>query len=301
MITLESLHKIPIFRSLTAGELHELKGFWVSRKLPMGQILFKKGDAGTSMYIISQGSVEISIPDEEGMKEIQVSILKEGDFFGELSLIDGLPRTATATALDHCEFLEMNKESFMDFLIRRPTVAISMISEIGKRLRATNELVTSLASKNVNVEMDERLTFGDKLADKVSDFFGSWTFIIAFLVFLGLWMVLNLAQILFKPFDEYPYVFLNLVLAMVASLQAPLIMMSQNRAQIKDRLRAELDYQVNVKSELMLQQLHAKLDEVRKVELQVLQQTIEKQLEHIHSHVEKIEPHSSNEVPVFRP
>jgi CRP/FNR family cyclic AMP-dependent transcriptional regulator len=249
------------------------------------------------MYIISKGSIEISIPAEDGKKDIQVSLLKEGDFFGELSLVDGSPRTATATAIDQCILLEMNRDSFMDFLVRRPTVAISMIAEIGKRLRSTNELVTSLASKNVNVEMEERLTFGDRLADKVSDFVGSWTFIIAFLSFVGLWMVLNLVQILFKPFDEYPYVFLNLVLAMVASLQAPLIMMSQNRAQLKDRLRAELDYKVNVKSELMLQQLHAKLDEVRKVELQVLQQTIEKQLDHIHSHVETMDPHPSKEQP----
>ncbi len=297
MITMESLHKIPIFQSLSAADLQELTASWIPRTLPIGFTLFKKGDAGSSMYIISKGSIEISIPAEDGKKDIQVSILKEGDFFGELSLVDGSPRTATATALDHCTLLEMNRDNFLDFLIRRPTVAIAMIAEIGKRLRLTNELVTSLASKNVNVELEERLTFGDRLADKVSDFVGSWTFIIAFLAFLTLWMALNIAQIFFKPFDVYPYVFLNLVLAMVASLQAPLIMMSQNRAQLKDRLRAELDYQVNVKSELMLQQLHTKLDEVRKVELQVLQQTIEKQLEHIHDQVEMTEPHPSKERP----
>jgi CRP/FNR family cyclic AMP-dependent transcriptional regulator len=148
-------------------------------------------------------------------------------------------------------------------LSTRPIVAISMINEIGKRLQATNELVTSMAARNINEEMDEQMSFGDRLADRVADFVGSWKFVIYFLVGIGIWCVLNLVELLFMPFDQYPFVFLNLILALVASLQAPLIMMSQNRAQIKDRLRAEQDYEVNVKSELMLQQLHEKIDQMQ--------------------------------------
>jgi uncharacterized membrane protein len=117
-----------------------------------------------------------------------------------------------------------------------------------------------MAAKNVNVEMDEQMSVGDRLADRVADFVGSWKFVISFLTGIGLWCILNIIQFAFAPFDMYPFAFLNFILALVASLQAPLIMMSQNRAQTKDRLRAEQDYQVNLKSELMLQQLHEKID-----------------------------------------
>jgi uncharacterized membrane protein len=270
MITQEFLTKIPIFNKLAPSDLDILSNLWHQRAVKQGDILFRKGDTGSSMFIIQEGKVEISIPAEQGQKEIRVSILSQGDFFGELSLIDGLPRTATATATHTCRLLEMNRDDFIQFLMSRPAVAISMISEIGKRLQATNDLVTSLASKNVNVEMEERLSFGDRLADKVADLVGSWTFVIYFLAGVAVWCILNVIELMFTIFDPYPFVFLNLVLAVVASLQAPLIMMSQNRAQTKDRLRAELDYQINLKSELMLQQLHNKIDEIRASELQTM-------------------------------
>ena len=163
-----------------------------------------------------------------------------------------------------------------------------MISEMGKRLRATNDLVTSLASKNVNVEMEEQLSFGDRLSDKVADFVGSWTFVIYFFVGLLIWILLNVVQWIFKPFDEYPFVFLNLVLAVVASLQAPLIMMSQNRAQKQDRLKADLDYQVSLKSELMLQQLHVKTDEMRALEFETMEEILKKELSYIRRQLEEI-------------
>jgi uncharacterized membrane protein len=181
-----------------------------------------------------------------------------------------------------------HRNDFLAFIKERPSVAILMINEIGQRLRATNELVTSLASKNVNVEMDERLSLGDHLADKTTNLFGSWKFIIWFIVFLAMWVSLNVVQLIFAPFDSYPFVFLNLLLGIVSSLQAPLIMMSQNRAQKKDRLRAELDYQVNLKSELMLQQLHTKLEEIRAAELQSMQETLQVELALIRKKIEEL-------------
>ncbi|MFZ1978178.1 MAG: DUF1003 domain-containing protein [Bacteroidota bacterium] len=281
MIQKETLLKISIFQSLSEGDLELLSKLWTVRLLKKSEVLFRKGDSASSMFVIDEGEIEILVPDHSGHKEIRVSLLKEGDFFGELSLIVGSPRTATAAVMKDCRLLEMDRGEFVKFLSERPAVAISMISEIGRRLRATNDLVTSLASKNVNVEMDERLSFGDRLADKTEKFVGSWTFMIWFMGFLGLWVIFNAVQWLFSPFDAYPYVFLNLVLAVVSSLQAPLIMMSQNRAQTKDRLRAELDYQVNLKSELMLQQLHEKIDEIRSVELQIMQKALQEHLERI--------------------
>lgn len=263
MITQEFLTQIPIFEKLPTADLDLLTKLWHHRMIKKSEILFRKGDAGSSMFIVEEGTIEISVLTEDDHKNIRISLVSQGGFFGELALISGSPRTATATAISDCRLLEMKRDDFVSFLSTRPTVAISMIGEIGKRLLATNELVTSLAAKNVNVEMDEQMSFGDRLADKVADFVGSWSFVIYFLLGIAVWCILNAIELLFKVFDPYPFAFLNFALALVASLQAPLIMMSQNRAQLKDRLRAEMDYQVNLKSELMLQQLHSRMDELQ--------------------------------------
>jgi CRP/FNR family cyclic AMP-dependent transcriptional regulator len=274
MVSAEFLSKIPIFEHLSPTDHDTLAGLWHKRELKEGEVLFHVGDKGDAMYVIQSGIIDIRVPLQGPKKEMTVSVLHEGEFFGELSIIDGLPRTATAIAAETTDLLEMKRSEFIKFLVDRPGVAISMVSIIGKRLRDTNELVQSLASKNVNEEMDERLSFGDRLADKVAEFGGSWSFIIIFGVFIGIWILLNSMQLIFRPFDEYPYIFLNLVLGTVAAVQAPFIMMSQNRAQKKDRLRAELDYQVNLKSELMLQQLHAKIDELRATDLHHMNEAI---------------------------
>lgn len=280
MMTREDLTKIPIFERLTEAEGEVLLRLWKPRFLKKGETLFRKGDIGDSMFLIEDGTLEITVPVEPSQKEkeMRVSVLGEGEFVGELSMLDGLPRTATGRALEDCRLLEMRRDDYINFLMQRPAVAISMVSEIGKRLRSTNELVTSLASKNVNVEIEERLTFGDRVADKVAEFGGSWAFIFSFLGLMGLWMGLNTWQLLFHTFDEYPYILLNLMLSTIAALQGPVIMMSQNRSQKKDRLQADLDYQVNLKSELMLQQLHAKVDELRTTDIQQIQSTLQEEI-----------------------
>ncbi len=290
MISLEFLSKIPIFKSLSASDLQVLAGLWRPHPLRQGETLFRKGDTGTSMFIVEGGIIEISVPDEHQKRDIRISVLHEADFLGELSLIDGLPRTATAIAVEDCRLLEMQRDDFLDFLLERPAVAISMVSEIGHRLRVTNEQVTSLASRNVNEEIEEQLSFGDRVADKMAKFGGSWGFLIFFAAFLIAWTAMNTLQILIRPFDEYPFIFLNLMLSCVAAVQAPIIMMSQNRAQKKDRLRAELDYQVNLKSELMLQQLHAKMDEMRATELHMVVETLQVELALIRRQLEEMNP-----------
>ncbi|MBI4418985.1 MAG: DUF1003 domain-containing protein [Ignavibacteriales bacterium] len=267
MISQDFLQNIPIFEKLSPADFEVLVKLWKPRKLRKSGVLFRYGETGTSMVVIEEGTIEISVPIENEKKEMQISVLHEGEFVGELALIDGLPRTATARALESSRVHEMKRDDFVQFLLERPAVAISMMSEMGKRLRATNELVQSLASKNVNEEIEERLTFGERLADKIAEFGGSWTFITGFMLLLGLWMLVNSLQLWFRPFDEFPFIFLNLMLSCLAALQAPIIMMSQNRAQKKDRLKAELDYQVNLKSELMIQQLHVKFDELRANEI----------------------------------
>jgi len=277
MISKKFLSTIPIFQRLSSPDQEVLITLWHKRLLNKGEVLFRRGETGNSMFVIERGAIDITVPIRNQAEETRVSVLHVGQFFGELSLFDGLPRTATATALENCELLEMQREDFINFLKQRSEVAIAMVSEIGKRLRATDEQVMHLASKNLNVEIEETLSFGDRLADKVAEFGGSWKFIVSFASALGAWITLNTFLILFRPFDEYPYVFLNLVLGLITAFQAPLIMMSQNRAQKKDRLKGDLDYQVNLKSELMLQQLHTKFDETRAEELRNMEEKIDRQ------------------------
>ncbi|NUN68300.1 MAG: DUF1003 domain-containing protein [Bacteroidetes bacterium] len=260
MISKEFLSKIPIFKFLPEEDHVSLVSLWRVRALKAGETLFRKGEPGSSMFVIEEGEMEIVLPVDPPVNEVQLSILREGEFFGELSLFADTPRTATARAVTDTKLVEMQRGDFITFVMERPSVGISMLSEMAKRLQMTNELISNLASKNPNEEIEEKLTFGDRIADKIAEFGGSWKFIIAFGVFMAIWIGLNVLQFLFQPFDPYPFVFLNLMLSTVAALQAPVIMMSQNRAQKKDRLKADLDYQVNVKSELMLQQMHQKMD-----------------------------------------
>jgi len=288
MIDVTFLSRIPIFERLDIADLKYLRELWTPRTYRAGEVIFPIGDAGSSMYIIEDGIVDISVPDEFNKKHVQVSVLHEGDFFGEISLLDGLPRTATATAREDVKLLIMNRDDFIMFLIQRPAVAISMLGEVGSRLRETNKLVTSLASRNVNEELEEQLSIGDRIADKLAEFGGSWPFIITFMTLLVGWMTMNSIQMWFRPFDEFPFIFLNLILSCLAALQAPVIMMSQNRASKKDRLRAELDYQVNLKSELLLQELHAKMDGLRAEELHELQKSLRSELGRLHARLDEI-------------
>lgn len=289
MVTAEFLSEIPIFEKLSPEDIESLRKLWNPKTLKAGEVLFRKGEMGNSMVVIEEGKIEVTVPIDNQKRDMQISVLHEGEFVGELALLDELPRTATATALGPCRVQEMVRDDFLEFVHQRPTVALSMLSEISQRLRATNELVQSLASRNVNDEIEESLSLGERLSDRIAEIGGSWGFIIGFGIFLGVWMVINTVQLWFRPFDLYPFVFLNLILSCLAAIQAPIIMMSQNRAQKKDRLKAELDYQVNLKSELMLQQLHMKFDEMRSSELREMHTSLTEEMDRLEYRMRELE------------
>jgi len=154
----------------------------------------------------------------------------------------------------------MNRDRLLEFIDKHPHAAIDLLTVVGRRLRATDELLRTHVSRNVNIELRESMTFGERVADKVATFGGSWTFICIFAVVMVVWVILNSAALFVQHFDPYPYILLNLFLSMIAAIQAPVIMMSQNRQAAKDRLQADQDYQVNLKAELEVAQLHRKLD-----------------------------------------
>jgi uncharacterized membrane protein len=260
----DSLSRIPLFRRLTPEELEQLAQEVDQVKFDPDEIIFNEQDKGDALYVIEAGAVRIWVLDED-VEPVTLKELGPGEFFGELAVLDRGPRSTNATAIGETTLHRLSSDDFQAFLMKHPDVAIDVICEIGARMRQTNTLVSQRATRNINVEMEERSTIGQRVADRVASFGGSWTFIIIYVGFLLGWMGLNTFVLVHyghgeggAQYDPYPYILLNLMLSMTAALQAPIIMMSQNRAAEKDRLAAEQDFKVNLKSELMLEELMRK-------------------------------------------
>jgi uncharacterized membrane protein len=257
-MTLEALRSVPLFASLDDDAAKQLRSLLREKTVPRNTALFNQGDQGNAMYLIESGRVRISIRDEDE-QELTLAELAQGDFFGEMSIIDGRQRSADARVIEDARLAVLSREAFLSFVRTKPDVALEMLSALTDRLRRTDELLRSRVSRNANEEEKARLTLADRAADLIAEFGGSWKFIIISFLAIILWIVFN-SWILVRGFDPAPYAMLNLTLAVIAGMQAPIIMMSQNRQGGKDRLRADLDYQVNLKNELSLSEVLRRLD-----------------------------------------
>lgn len=257
-MTLEGLRSVPLFASLSDASVVELRDLLFEKEVPSGSRIFNKGETGDAMYLIERGRVRISITDQDG-KQVTLAELARGDFFGEMSLIDGRQRSADADVLEDSRFAILPRADFLTFARSNPDVALLMLAALTDRLRRTDELLRSRVSRNVNEEQARRATMADRAADLIAEFGGSWKFIGVSMGLILFWILFN-SYILMKGFDPAPYQMLNLALAIIAGMQAPIIMMSQNRQGEKDRLRADLDYQVNLKNELSLAEVLRRLD-----------------------------------------
>ncbi|HYS52496.1 MAG TPA: DUF1003 domain-containing protein [Thermoanaerobaculia bacterium] len=242
----ELLAHIPLFESLTPQDLDALSKRLEQTDYAEGDVIFKQGDEGSSLFVIDEGAVEISYG--EGRGRVVLATLFNGQYFGELSLFDGAPRSATATATKQSRLIRLDRDDLVDFVNKNPSAALRIIAEMSERLRQTNELMSRQVSRNVLEEEQEHLTLGQRVADRVASFGGSWPFIILFTAIMMVWIGINIARI--ANYDPYPFILLNLVLSTLAAVQAPIIMMSQNRQSSKDKLLAENDYQVNLKAEM---------------------------------------------------
>ena len=257
-MTLEALRSVPLFASLDDEAASDLRNLLSEKTVPQNTRLFRQGDTGDAMYLIESGRVRISIRDHD-KQELTLAELAQGDFFGEMSLIDGRQRSADAQVIENARLAVLSREAFLSFVRKKPDVALEMLSALTDRLRRTDELLRSRVSRNVNDEEQARLTLADRAADMIAEFGGSWKFIIISMLVIFFWIIFN-TFILVRGFDPAPYQMLNLTLAVIAGMQAPIIMMSQNRQGGKDRLRADLDYQVNLKNELSLAEVLRRLD-----------------------------------------
>ena len=257
-MTLEAIRSVPLFASLDDNAAVELRNLLSDKVVPQNTRLFRQGDKGDAMYLIESGRVRISIRDDDE-HELTLAELAQGDFFGEMSIIDGRQRSADARVIEDARLAVLSREAFLSFVRTNPHVALEMLSALTDRLRRTDELLRSRVSRNVNEEEQARLTVADRAADMIAEFGGSWKFILVSIAAIVFWIILN-SFILIRGYDPAPYQMLNLALAIIAGMQAPIIMMSQNRQGGKDRLRADLDYQVNLKNELSLAEILRRLD-----------------------------------------
>jgi CRP/FNR family cyclic AMP-dependent transcriptional regulator len=274
-MTIDTLRQVPLFESLDDEAAKKLCELLETLDCEAQKVLFRAGDAGDAMYLIERGKVRISVQATDG-RELTLTELGRGDFFGEMVLLGGQPRSANAAVAEEARLAVLSREDFLSFMRSNPNVALEMLTALANRLRHTDELLRHSATRNVNVEEAAQLTLADRSADLIAEFGGSWKFIISAVLFFNLWVLINTWLLADRAFDVYPYLLLSTAINMLAVLQAPFILMSQNRQSHKDRLRSEIDYQVNLKNELALNEI---LQRLKTLEQDCLRVTSEKQRE----------------------
>jgi CRP/FNR family cyclic AMP-dependent transcriptional regulator len=263
------LAQISLFEGLSDEDRAALALRMQERKYKAGEAVFSMGEKGSSMYIVLSGAVQIFLPpkDKDG-ERVALKDARTGEYFGELSLFDDKPRSASVDATVETTLLELTRDEFAEHLSRSKTAALSILSEMAERLRETNAMLSQRAAMNAVKEVEENLTWGQRLAEFVANLNGSWAFILFLIGLSTVWAIVNMPAIAphiglatagddgkVQGFDPYPYILYNLVLAILVALQGPLIMMSQNRQSLKDRAQAETDFRVNLKNEVGIETL----------------------------------------------
>ena len=255
------LREVPLFSEMDDQEVADIREIMDEVKFKPGQVIIREGELGSLFYVITEGHADILIRDADG-SDIMLHRAGPGDFFGELSMLTNEPRSARVRAEDHVTTLTLERTEFFEFLRTHSHAAIDVLVELGGRLHENDRLLRNMVSRNVNEVEEERMTFGQRIADKVADTIGSWPFIITQTVILLTWITLNVTLKPDRRWDIYPFILLNLALSFQAAYSGPVIMMSQNRQSAKDRLAAEIDHQVNAKAELEINNLIRHMQEL---------------------------------------
>jgi uncharacterized membrane protein len=253
----EVLKRVPLFALLDDEELGVLAGQVEVRNFEARRRIYRRDDAGGQAYVVVSGRVVVSTIDED-QQEVIVSEPGEGEMFGFASMIDETPHQTTATTVEDTVCIEIDRHDISVLLQSKPMAGIDLLTVLGRQIHAAQELVRLRAMRNPNEVIAEETTFGEKLADGMARFGGSWSFILIFFVVLVGYTWINVA-LGRHSWDPYPFILLNLFLSMLAAIQAPVIMMSQNRQDEKDRLRSELDFEVNKRAEAEIQGLSRRL------------------------------------------
>jgi len=251
------LKEVPLFQLLDDNERTELAAQLELVNFPSGQVIFNYGEPGDSMYVISSGEVEVFFKNDTG-ERIVLEVATRGDFFGELSMLDNGTRTASVVATQDTQALRLDHGDLEKFLRLRPQAAMDLLAALTRRHRVTVERLRHTATRNVNVETEDKRTVVQKAADWIAAFSGSIPFLLLHVGIFGLWIFLNRDST--KAFDPYPFNFLTMCVSLEAIFLSVFVLLSQNRQAAKDRVHADIEYDVNLKAELEIAHLHEKLD-----------------------------------------
>jgi CRP/FNR family cyclic AMP-dependent transcriptional regulator len=254
----EILRKVPLFALLDDEETAVLASQVELKQFAPRQRIYRIGDPGGRAYVMVSGQVRVTTVDEDH-QEIVVDEPAAGEFFGFASMLDQTPHQTGATSVEETVCLEVDRRDITVLLERKPMAGMDMLAVLSRQFHASQQLVRLRATRNPNQVIEAEATLGERLADRVARFGGSWTFIVSFGVAIVIYSLINV-QLAKAAWDPYPFILLNLILSMLAAIQAPVIMMSQNRQDQKDRLRGELDFDVNRRSESEIQGLARKLN-----------------------------------------
>jgi CRP/FNR family cyclic AMP-dependent transcriptional regulator len=265
------LAEVPFFQLLDERERAALAAELDVVHFSAGDTIFHYGDPGDSLYVIRSGEVEIFVKDDTG-ERILLETARAGDFFGELSMLDGGPRNASVIATQQVESLRLTRDDLQKFLRLQPSAALDMLAATGRRLRTTAHLLRHTASRNVNKEMEDTRTLVQKSADAIAEFSGSLSFLFIHVVLFFVWIVLNIDWIhtfgwppleRISGFDPFPFGLLTMAVSLEAIVLSVFVLLSQNRQAAKDRIRSDIEYEVNLKAELEVAHLHEKVDHLK--------------------------------------
>jgi len=257
------LAEVPLFQLLDPDERGALAKMLDHTAVKQGEIIFRHGDPGDCLYVISKGEIEISVQDHSGQK-IVLANPNVGDIFGELSLFDGGARTADAVALTDCDVLIVDRNDLLAFLQSRPAAALDILAVMGQRIRQADDLLRGRVTRNVNEEVEDNRTLLQKSADWIAEFSGSIPFLGLHILWFVTWVGINVDLIPLMPkFDPYPFGLLTMVVSLEAIVLSVFVLLSQNRQATKDRVRSDIEYEINLKAELEIAHLHEKVDRLQ--------------------------------------
>jgi CRP/FNR family cyclic AMP-dependent transcriptional regulator len=257
----DELAAVELFELLDADELKELAAVIDEKTLEAGEVLFQAGDFGESLYIVDQGNVELFIKDTTGQKII-LKIAKENDIFGEISMLDNRPRSATAIALTDTKLFALDRDDLLLVFQKKPDAGLNMLAAMSGMLRDADNLLRTRVSKNVNEEMEEKLSALQRVADWIAWFSGSMYFLLLNAVWFIVWIAINIFPTGIEQFDPFPFGLLTMIVSLEAIFLSCFVLISQNRQSEKDHIRSDIEYEVNIKAELEIGHLHEKIDHV---------------------------------------
>ncbi len=261
----EMLAGIEFFEMLEEDDRIALADVVDFEKLDADQILFQTGEPGDALYIVRTGEIELYIKDTAGQK-IVLNVVRPGEMFGELSLLDSGPRSATATALTETELLVLDRDDLLLLFQKKPDAALHMLAAMSSMTRKADQLLRTRVSRNVNEEVQAHFTLIERVADWIAWFSGSMPFLAINLIWFVTWITLNTLILPVDPvtnergFDPFPFGLLTMIVSLEAIFLSCFVLISQNRQAEKDRVRSDIEYEVNIKAELEVAHLHEKTD-----------------------------------------